>query len=143
MEKINNHLYKYYSINQNFFNSIVNNELFFSNPRNFNDPFDSLPRFQICNDLKKLEKFYLFIRTYINEKTDYIENIKDYQKTKLDFKKLLQVFLDVLKKFDESYNVDISNFEYKLIEIFTFYNDINYFNKSYQIDPVGLQKKCI
>ncbi|EIA08460.1 hypothetical protein HJ01_02182 [Flavobacterium frigoris PS1] len=31
--------YKYFTINQNLFNSIINNELFFSNPRNFNDPF--------------------------------------------------------------------------------------------------------
>ena len=33
-------LYKYSSINQNLFSSLINNELWFSNPFDFNDPYD-------------------------------------------------------------------------------------------------------
>ena len=41
--------YKYFTINQNLFNSLINNELFFANPRNFNDPFDCMPNYIASN----------------------------------------------------------------------------------------------
>lgn len=141
INKSENYFYKYFTINQNLFNSLINNELHFSNPRNFNDPFDSLPRYKLCSDPKKLKNFYLFIQNHINEKIDVIKNLKDFEKKKLDFEKLLEVFLKVLKKFDESYYNDIGNYEYKLIEIFTFYNDIEYFKKAYKVNSVQLQNK--
>lgn len=141
MNKSGKFFYKYYSINQNLFNSLINNELFFSNPRNFNDPFDSLPRFKLCSDITKLENFYLFIQNHINEKIEIIKNLKDFEKKKLDFEKLLEVFLKVLTKFDESYYNEIGNYEYKLIEIFTFYNNIEYFKQAYKINSIELQNK--
>lgn len=133
--------YKYFTINQNLFNSLINNELFFANPRNFNDPFDSLPRYKLCLDIQKLENFYLFIQSHINEKIDVIRNLKDFEKKKLDFEKLLEVFLKVLNKFDESYYNEIGNYEYKLIAIYTFYNNIEYFKEACKINNIELQSK--
>lgn len=141
MNKSQTHFYKYFSINQNLFNSLINNELFFSNPRNFNDPFDSLPRYKLCSDIQKLENFYLFIQSHINEKIEVIRNLTDFEKKKLDFEKLLEVFLKVLNKFDESYYNEIGNYEYKLIEIFTFYNNLEYFKEAWKINSVELQNK--
>lgn len=133
--------YKYFTINQNLFNSLINNELFFANPRNFNDPFDSFPRYKLCPDIQKLENFYLFIQSNINEKMDVIRNLKDFEKKKLDFENLLEVFLKVLNKFDESYFNEIGNYEYKLIEIYTFYNNIEYFKEACKINNIELQSK--
>ncbi|AWH86329.1 hypothetical protein HYN59_14970 [Flavobacterium album] len=133
--------YKYFTINQNLFNSLINNELYFSNPRYFNDPFDSLPRYKLCSDIQKLEKFYLFIQKHINEKIDIIRNLKDFEKKKLDFESLLEVFLKVLFKFDESYYNEIGNYEYKLIEIFTFYNNPEYFKEAFKVNSIELQNK--
>ncbi len=102
MEKTENYFFKYFTINQNFYNSLINNELYFSSPRNFNDPFDTLPRFKLCSDIKKLEFFYLFIQNHINEKTEIIKNLKNFAKKKLDFEKLLKVFLEDLNEFNTS-----------------------------------------
>jgi hypothetical protein len=40
-ESITNILHKYYRIDQRFINLLVNNEMWFSNPDDFNDPYDS------------------------------------------------------------------------------------------------------
>lgn len=141
MSKPEKYFYKYFTINQNLFNSLINNELHFSNPRNFNDPFDSLPRYKLCSDINKLENFYSFIQGHINQKIDIIKNLRDFEKKKLDFENLLEVFLKVLKKFDETYYNEIEDYEYKLIEIFIFYNNIEYFQNAYKINSVELQSK--
>ncbi|EIA08459.1 hypothetical protein HJ01_02181 [Flavobacterium frigoris PS1] len=38
--------------------------------------------------------------------------------------------MKVLNKFDESYYSEIGNYEYKLIEIYTFYNNLEYFKEA-------------
>ncbi|MFC4740936.1 DUF2971 domain-containing protein [Flavobacterium ponti] len=141
MSKSGNYFYKYFTINQNLFNSLINNELHFSNPKNFNDPFDSLPRFKLCTDINKLENFYLFIQANINQKIDILKSLKEFEKKKLDFEHLLEVYLKVLEKFDESYYNEIGDFEHRLIEIFTFYNNIEYFQTAYKLNNTELQTK--
>ncbi|WP_294281025.1 DUF2971 domain-containing protein [uncultured Chryseobacterium sp.] len=135
------YFYKYYTINQNFLNSIVNNELYFSNPRNFNDPFDSLPRIKLTDSYDKLKRFYIFLSNKINLKEKEIKNLKNFEHDKERIKTLIYTFFNVLIKFDESYNIDSSQIELKLIEIFTFYNDINNFEIAYKINKVYLQSK--
>lgn len=67
-----NYFYKYFTINQNLYSSVINNELYFSNPRNFNDPFDSYPRFLLTNDVEKLKAFHQFLKTKVLEFSSFI-----------------------------------------------------------------------
>jgi hypothetical protein len=136
-----NYFYKYYTINQNFLNSIVNNELYFSDPRNFNDPFDSLPRIRLSDNFEQLNRFYYFISNKIKEKENEINQFSDFDQKSAQIKTLLNTFLDLLKRFDESYNVDSESKELRLIEILIFYSDISIFKKAYSVNKVYAQIK--
>lgn len=135
------YFYKYFTINQNFLSSIVNNELYFSDPRNFNDPFDSLPRIKLTDDYEKLKSFYFFMSEKINLKQKEIKEIKNFTVKQSEINRLIFVFLDVLKRFDESYDIEKKDEEYRLIEIFTFYNDIKIFEKTYEMNKFYIQSK--
>jgi len=137
----NNYFYKYYSINQNLFNSIINNELFFSNPRKFNDPFDSLPRFELTHNRKKLKDFYLFIRDYANRTLTSVTSLNNFIPIHEQYKRILKLYLTDLKKFDELHYSPIEDTDERLIEIITFYNQDEYFEKSFTINYLFLQHK--
>jgi len=134
-------VYKYYTINQNLYNSIINNELFFSNPRNFNDPFDSNPRFKLSNVEHDLRNFFVYIQKEINKQTQEISSIANFKKRQESFKFLIDTFLKIADGSGELYSLDRENYDDKLIEIFTFYNNIEYFKKFVKQNNVELQKK--
>lgn len=135
------YFYKYYSINQNLYNSIINNELFFSNPRNFNDPFDSLPRFELIENHSKLKDFFLFIRNYGKQTLTFVTSLNTFGTISEQIKRTLRLYLNDFKKFSEFYYPVIEDSEERLVEIITFYSDDEYFEKAFLINPHYLQHK--
>lgn len=136
-----NYFYKYYTINQNLLNSIINNELFFSNPRNFNDPFDSFPRFELTDDNWKLRNFYLFIKKYTKRTLTSVASLNNFNTIHNEYKKILNICLNDLNKFDELHYSSIEDTEIRLIEIVTFYNNEDYFDRAISINHIFLQHK--
>jgi hypothetical protein len=134
-------IFKYYSINQNLYNSIINNELFFSNPRIFNDPFDSNPRFKLCSDEEKLLIFFLNIQLEINKQSDKINSITYFEKRQTSFKFLIDTHINLMDSVGNFYDLDKDKFEDRLIEIFTFYNNLEYFKQFVKLNHIELQKK--
>lgn len=132
-------IYKYYAINQNLFSSIITNEFYFSNPRNFNDPFDSNPRFNISSNIQHLERFFEFLQKEVNKKSKRITDANSFQDRHSDFKFLIETMISI-KSF-ANYDVDLSEHEERLVEIFTFYNNKKYFKEVYNIDQIILQRK--
>jgi len=123
------HFYKYYTINQNFYSSIINNELFFSNPRNFNDPFDSYPRFSLTSDKIKLKSFFDFLGSKLSKFKSEIFNNSDNLKKHEHYKGLFETFF-LAKIFEEElYENEIIDKTNKLIELYTFYSDKLNFEK--------------
>lgn len=134
-------IYKYYSINQNLYNSIINNELFFSNPRIFNDPFDSNPRFKLCKDDVKLLNFFLYIQLEINKQSHKINSITYFEKRQASFKFLIDTFMKLMDPVDNFYDLDKEKYEDRLIEIYTFYNNLEYFKQFVKLNQIEIQKK--
>jgi hypothetical protein len=122
-----NYFYKYHTINQNLYSSIINNELYFSSPRNFNDPFDSYPRFTLTENIEKLELFYFFLKSKVSEFESIVNSSKLNQKKLEDFKNVFFTFNE-LNLFDEElYSNEIDNNNDKLIELYAFYSDYKNF----------------
>ncbi|WP_299364036.1 DUF2971 domain-containing protein [Winogradskyella sp.] len=123
------HFYKYSTINQNFYSSIINNELFFSNPRNFNDPFDSYPRFSLTSDEIKLKSFFDFLGSKLNNfKAEIFENSNNLNKHE-QYKRLIETFFSAKLFEKELYENEILDKTNKLIELYTFYSDESNFEK--------------
>ncbi len=122
------YFYKYSSINQNLYSSIINNELHFSNPRNFNDPFDSYPRIQLTSSEEKLKIFYDFLSGKLkSEIKDELFKSENNLKKHDDYKHLLSTFF-AAEIFQEGlYTNEIDDIETKLVELYTFYCDENNF----------------
>ena len=133
--------YKFYTINQNLYSSIINNELYFSNPRNFNDPFDSYPRIIITEDTERLELFFNYLKSkIITLKTSIISNIKDQEKLQL-YTHSIFVYNE-LNLFDEElYTYEIDNVKEKLIELFAFYSKNENFENLVKKNMTFLQEK--
>jgi hypothetical protein len=55
---INEELHRYHSIDKDLFNSLKDNYLWFSNPENFNDPYDCNIDFDFENTHEELELFF-------------------------------------------------------------------------------------
>lgn len=55
--KIPRYLFKYRNLNSNFDNILLNNELWFSNPNDFNDPFDCQITIDTNNTISEIENF--------------------------------------------------------------------------------------
>lgn len=58
-ELISNVLHKYYRIDQRFINTLVNGEMWFSNPDDFNDPYDSYLVVDSNNTLEELRNYLM------------------------------------------------------------------------------------
>lgn len=117
------YFYKYYTINQNLYSSIINNELYFTNPRNFNDPFDSFPRFTLSSNVSKIIEFYNYLKIKVQEFSSFI-NSNNENKEKLEvYKNVLKTFSDLNLFSEDLYSNEIENFNDKLIELFAFYSD--------------------
>ncbi len=63
------YIYKYMPINEFSIRSLINNELFFNHPDNFNDPFDCT-----CKFYRGEEKDAIFIRGYIDGYDKCLDN---------------------------------------------------------------------
>jgi hypothetical protein len=133
-------LYKYFTINQNFYNSIINNELYFSNPRNFNDPFDSNPRFSFTIEKEKIRNLFFKVKEIINGHSSEISEFKDFSKLQQTCDFLIQEPTGTLI-FDYFNEVETKNQERRLIEILTFYNSKDIFEKTFIISSEKLQLK--
>lgn len=57
--QINRHLFKYRTLNSNFDKILENNELWFSNPDDFNDPFDCQIVVDSNNSQEEIEQFII------------------------------------------------------------------------------------
>ncbi|RZL62475.1 MAG: DUF2971 domain-containing protein, partial [Pedobacter sp.] len=115
--------------------------LYFSDPRNFNDPFDSLPRYNLSNDVDKLKRFYCFISKYLNESLPNLKDQKDFDKKHSEYKHVINTYLHVLNSFESSYSDSKYYLDYRTIEIYTFYNDSKYFDRAYELNSLELQNK--
>jgi len=133
--------YKYFSINQNLYNSLINNELYFSNPRNFNDPFDSNPRFGISNNKDNVIRIFNFLKEYVNEKSDEIKNLKEYIQYEKSCTMLIEASINHIKALDYFYEIESRDTAYRLIETYIFYNYPNIFEKCYKLNPKEFQVK--
>jgi len=121
--------YKYYTINQNLFSTIINNELYFTNPRNFNDPFDSYPRFTLTSEISKITAFYNYLRAKVQE-FDAVVNSNNQNKKKFEEIKKRLITLSELNLFSEDfYSNEIENSNDKLIELSAFYSEEKIFKK--------------
>jgi hypothetical protein len=136
------YFYKYHPINQNLYSSIINNELYFSNPRNFNDPFDSYPRFLLTEDNEKLKIFYDFLGNKLSSQLkDTILRNENSNKKHEDYKRILSTFF-ASKIFEEDlYTNEIVDKETKLIELYTFYSDETNFQNAITSNLEFLQIK--
>jgi len=136
------YFYKYHPINENLYSSIINNELYFSNPRNFNDPFDSYPRFMLTDNPEKLKIFYDFLAKKLNSQIrDTILKNESSNKKHENYKQLFSTFF-LAKIFDEDlYTNEIVDKETKLIELYTFYCDETIFQNAIISNSEFLQIK--
>lgn len=135
------YFYKYYPINQNLYSSIINNELYFSNPRNFNDPFDSYPRFLLTDNIEKLKIFYHFLGSKLSQIKESILRNEDSNKKHEDYKLLLSTFF-LSKIFEEDlYTNEIVDRKTKLVELYTFYCDETNFQNAITSNAEFLQIK--
>ena len=136
------YFYKYHPINQNLYSSIINNELYFSNPRNFNDPFDSYPRFLLTDNNEKLKIFYDFLGNKLSSQIkDTILKNESSNKKHEDYKQILSTFFE-FKIFEENlYTNEIVDKETKLIELYTFYSDETNFQNAIKNNLEFLQIK--
>jgi len=71
----NKHIYKYFSINEFIFRTLINNELFFAKPSDFNDPFDSQFNLRLVEGSKAEKQFFENLEASSSE----INNLKTPQ----------------------------------------------------------------
>jgi len=133
-------LYKYFTINQNFYNSIINNELYFSDPRNFNDPFDSNPRFSLTNKKENAKRLFLKVKEIINNYTSEITEFKDFKKYQRTCDFIIKEPTGSLI-FDYFNEVETKSLERRLIEMHAFYNFKDIFEKAFINSFVDFQLK--
>lgn len=121
MNKITD-IYKYFTINEYFYSSMINNEIFFADSRNFNDPFDSRPIFSYNNDKANAKFLYKSIQNVVNSFEDRIKSMLGFKEKELEyntkFKTLLRLSLEknTFINFNKLLNND------RLIWLYIFYN---------------------
>ena len=74
--------YKFHSINENLFKLLINQELWFSNPKNFNDPYDCNIDVQKVDDISELielmkTKYKADITQKVKDNPDKVELLKN------------------------------------------------------------------
>ncbi len=134
-------IYKYCKIDEFLFHSLVNNELFFANPRDFNDPFDSKAIFSLSKSKDLIEMLFNHVKVEIVDKYGIVKSLPDFQKRQKYWEFVIETFLNVLKDFGNLYDNNSKSKEEKLIEMFTFYSYPEIFNKVYAIHPNEFQRK--
>ena len=131
--------YKYLRINRNLYNTIINGELFFSNPRVFNDPFDSYPRLKTTKDKKLAHNLFDLLKKYINSEEEFVKRSNGFEKLNTTLNTILKYWNSHMS-FD-LYTPSNESRDNKLIELFTFYNHDNIYDKLLELDSISLQNK--
>lgn len=73
----NKHIYKYFSINENTIRTLINNELYFSSPHDYNDPFECLFNIDIPKGSKAASMAkYEFKDNIDSNQNDILEEIE-------------------------------------------------------------------
>ncbi|MBB1137993.1 DUF2971 domain-containing protein [Myroides sp. WP-1] len=135
------YFYKYYTINQNLYSSIINNELYFSNPRNFNDPFDSYPRIVLTSDIDKLRVFFTYIKAKVKVFEEYVFS-NPINKEKFDsYIHALFVYNDLDLFREDLYTYEMNSINDKIIELSAFYSKKSNFDNLIIKNRVFLQEK--
>lgn len=135
------YFYKYFTINEILYSSIINNELYFSNPRNFNDPFDSYPRFKLTENIEKLKAFYCFIQKKVRDIIPFINASELDRKRLQQYNTLLNTFNQLNISTGELYANEIENLDDKLTELCAFYSHNHIFESLLDKDLEFLQVK--
>ncbi|MCK4357316.1 MAG: DUF2971 domain-containing protein [Candidatus Cloacimonetes bacterium] len=142
-ENIPKIIYKYMPINEYTFKNLLNNQILFSSPKDFNDPFDC-KMFKIAKPSRKnLEDYF----KKLNKTSEQINNItNDYYKNPEDNLKHAQ---ETVKKDVEDYSIACFSCTKENILMWSHYSDnhkgicltfdsLNLFKKSLHIDKTIL-----
>ncbi|WP_298427927.1 DUF2971 domain-containing protein [uncultured Kordia sp.] len=140
MTKDNSRIYKYFTINEWLFSTLINNDIFFADSRNFNDPFDSRPIFQITEDKEKGEKLFREIKDEINRHKVAIQKILYFDEKLKSQNYQYENILELIMEQGELFSSSNESSDDSLIRIFSFYNQDNIFDKASKINYLQLQK---
>jgi hypothetical protein len=140
MTKENSLIYKYFTINEWLFSTLINNDIFFADSRNFNDPFDSRPIFQITDDKEKGEKLFREIKDEINRHKVDIQKILLFHEKLKSQNYQYENILELIMGKGDLFNSPNESSDDSLIRIFSFYNQDNIFDKASKINYLQLQK---
>ena len=91
--------YKYFKIDNNFYNSIVKSYLWFSDPSTFNDPYDFNISFDYSCDEHVLRAYYKKLSKLYNQRSDDSMRSFDLEKRISEFKRDPKGFIDKIKQF--------------------------------------------
>ncbi len=127
-------IYKKKKIDNYLFSSLINNELYFANPRDFNDIFDSRPLFQITDDTEKVKLLFNHIKLHISNRKEIDTNSSEFKNNVQKWSDLIQVYFYVLKDFS-LYETQSLSIKERLAEIHTFYNYSNAFDEFTNLNP--------
>lgn len=135
-ENIPETIYKYLPINEYTFKNLLNNQIWFSSPKDFNDPFDC-KMFKLAKPSRKnLEDFF----TKQNKTFKQINNItNDYYKNTEDNLKHAQ---ETVKKYIEDYSIACFSCTKDNILMWSHYSD-NHKGICLTFDSVNLFKKSL
>jgi len=131
--------YKYCKIDQYLYSLIINHELKLSNPKIFNDPFDSNPRLKITEDKELAKNLFELLMKYINWQKKEIENLQSFHELHLKFHAIIGFFKSNMNF--NLYTIESENHDYKLIELYTFYNYPGIYDTLWNLDFIEIQNK--
>ncbi|PJJ84673.1 DUF2971 domain-containing protein [Mucilaginibacter auburnensis] len=89
-------LYKYHTVTKYFLEGLTNNELWFSSPLDFNDPFDCKVNLKFGNDQKAVRKN--FAKVFPAERFSEIVDIDNFYQKLLDKPEMFQYLLNETTK---------------------------------------------
>ncbi|MDF1675137.1 MAG: DUF2971 domain-containing protein [Vicingaceae bacterium] len=133
-------IYKYQKIDEYLFISIVNNELYFANPRDFNDLFDSKPLFKITSDKTRIRQLFEHIKLHISDRTDIDKSSTEFKELKKSWDFVIQTYMTAIKSFN-MYDSATKSINERLIEIYCFYNYPEIFETTIEYENDELQMK--
>lgn len=115
----NKRIYKYFSINEYLFMTLINRELFFSNPKNFNDPYDSTPRFNLTENKQLVSTYFEFLKVSFNTWEEFTNSNRMIGE---NIEELFQImnFYKIPNIFDKLWDKDSTKLQITLYKHFLF-----------------------
>lgn len=136
-----NRIFKYFTINEFLYKSLTNNELYFSSPRNFNDPYDSKAIYLLTSDKTQVEQLFNYIKLEINDRLNNKVKTAEFIKKTQQWNLVLSTFIDAKIGFGKVYKNNEYSIDDKTIELHSFYNYSNIFEHCYSANQLELQQK--